>query len=211
MLQVKNLLYKHTRTSPPFFENLNFSLEKGKIHALFGKNGVGKTVLLNVLSNKHPLNSTLIGEIENKGVVLVNQRFDEMIVDQFTFLENLRFAKMGRFPNPIKNFKKDIDLPKAFLPFHISLSTPAYQLSGGQRQILALLMTLQQEVHILLLDEPTAALDVDNAKMVFEFLKRLPITQLVVCHDRELVRNYVTGKEFFLTMDVHGVRRLTNV
>ena len=66
--------------------------------------------------------------------------------------------------------------------------------SGGQRQILSLMMVLQREFDVLLLDEPTATLDEQNARMVFDFLHTLAeaqITLLVVCHDPELLEHSI--------------------
>ena len=58
---------------------------------------------------------------------------------------------------------------------------------------------------------PTAALDEQNAKIVFEFLKTLTcqgVTQLVVCHDRELVDHYADGQQFQMEIKSDGLRHL---
>ncbi|MGE5195990.1 MAG: ATP-binding cassette domain-containing protein, partial [Anaerolineae bacterium] len=51
-MRVKNLYFQHFKQAPYFFKNLSLHLEPGLIHALHGKNGVGKSVLLNILSKK---------------------------------------------------------------------------------------------------------------------------------------------------------------
>lgn len=211
-MQVNNLCYQHQRNAPLFFHNLCFNLEKGKIHALHGKNGMGKTVLLNILSKNISPQSILQGQIQKKEkVILVNQKFDQMIVDQFSFKDNLRFASMGLFPSVFSGLKDPAFLPDFITKFHLDINKPVKELSGGQRQILALLMVLQKEKGILLLDEPTAALDESNARIVFDFLRTLGMTILVVCHDRELVEGYVDGSHFHLEMDGSGVRRLVEI
>ena len=83
-----------------------------------------------------------------------------------------------------------------------------HQLSGGQRQILALMMKLQGNPGLLLLDEPTAALDEENAGLVFDFLKGLPLTVLAVCHDEELVERYTTGNRLQMYIGKDNVRYL---
>ncbi len=211
-MKVHQLSFQHHKNSPYFFKDLNFELEPGKMHALHGKNGMGKTVLLSLLSQKIPHQGVMTGQIIGaEHSVLVNQRFDQMIADQFSFEENLKFACMNRFPSPFLRLKNPHFCPDFLKQFHIDVSKPAGKLSGGQRQILALLMALQQKKTILLLDEPTATLDEQNAVVVFEFLKTLTtqnITLLVVCHQRELINQYANGHHFFLEMDAEGLRRL---
>ncbi len=214
-MHVKQLSYQHDKQAPYFFKDLTFHLEPGKIHALHGKNGVGKTVLLNVLSKKYPSHAVVKGEVGgHENVVLVNQRFDLMIADQFSFMENLKFACIGKYPSVFSMLRKPRFLPGLIERFHIDLSTPAGCLSGGQRQILALLMVLQRPTDVLLLDEPTATLDEVNAGMVFAFFKTLALqrmTLLVVCHDRELIHEHATGLHLQLEMDPTGMRKLSRL
>ena len=96
-------------------------------------------------------------------------------------------------------------LPKLIKRFGISFEKPVYLLSGGQRQILAILMVLQKPTKLLLLDEPTAALDHKNSTMVMEFLKELlksvSLTILIICHDKELVRTHAEDDFFEIKVD----------
>jgi ATPase subunit of ABC transporter with duplicated ATPase domains len=209
-MHAQSLSFKHHKNAPYFFKELSFKLERGKMHALHGKNGMGKTVLLSMLAGHAPQEAIVEGHIEGSAA-LVNQRFDQMIADQFTFQENLQFACMGRFPLPHKRLKPPKLVPAFLERFHIDASKPARLLSGGQRQILSLMMILQRGLDVLLLDEPTAALDEQNAELVFQFLKTLQdITLLVVCHDRDLIDRYADGSHFHIEMDQHsGTRRLS--
>ena len=183
------------------------------MHALHGKNGIGKTVLLHLLSRRIPLQGIMQGTIlGGENAILVNQRFDQMIADQFTFYENLQFACMGRFPSPFSRLTPPRFYPDFVDKFHLDVTKPASKLSGGQRQILALLMVLQKQPNMLFLDEPTATLDEQNAKTVFEFLKTLTlqnVTLLVVCHDRDLVSHYVDGQHLQLEVNGDGLRQVS--
>lgn len=211
-MQIHQLSFMHHKNAPYFFKDFSFDLKPGKMHALHGKNGMGKTILLNLLSRKIPPQGVMTGKIiGGENSILVNQRFDQMIADQFSFQENLKFACMDHFPSPFSRLRGPNFYPGFLKQFHIDLSKPASKLSGGQRQILALLMALQQKKNILLLDEPTATLDEQNAIIVFEFLKTLTeqdITLLVVCHDRDLINHYANGQHLFLEMDSNGLRKL---
>jgi ABC-type multidrug transport system ATPase subunit len=210
-MNVQQLSYKHHKNGPHFFQDLTFELSPGKIHALHGKNGVGKSILLQLLSGQHFSGSQVTGRINVQGgVAIVNQRFDQMIADEFTFAENLLFSKMTRFPKPFAALQPSPHLHSQLCnKFHIDMNLPVKMLSGGQRQILALMMALQRPVQWLLLDEPTATLDEQNAAMVFEFLRSISDrTFLVVCHDRELIREYANGIHLRLELDEQSVRRL---
>lgn len=214
-MRVKNLCFQHHKQSPYFFNNLSFELEEGLIHALHGKNGVGKSVLLHILSQNFEPDAVLTGKIDAEKTVLMCQQFDQTLVNQFTFLENLKFSSLPQFPSVFARLKSPT-IPDYFLKllhrFHIDVTIPVHKLSGGQRQILALLMKLQRNPRILLLDEPTATLDEQNATMVFEFLKILKgVTLLIVCHDQELINRYTTGQHLQMEIDTEGVRQLQNL
>lgn len=211
-MNVQHLNFQYQKNGPLFFKDFSFKLGTGKIHALHGKNGMGKSVLLSLLSGKIPPQGIMSGQITGaEKSVLMNQRFDQMIADHFSFMENLKFACMSRFPLPFLRLTSPSFLPPFLEKFHIDLEKPVHQLSGGQRQILALLMALQKEKEVLLLDEPTAALDEENTQLVFDFLNILAqqgMTLLVVCHDRELMQQYVTGNSLCLEKDEEGFRSL---
>lgn len=206
---VQNLSYKHNKNAPYFFHGLSFSLEKGKIHALHGKNGVGKTILFNILHRMTDKNAIVSGEIIANDVCLMNQRFDQTLADQFTFLENLHFAHISAFPSLLSTVKKKSIFCEIIEKFNIDPAIPVYRLSGGQRQILALLMKLQKQPQNLLLDEPTATLDQQNAILVFEFLKTLKdVTIFTICHDKDLIHRYANGQHLHLVIESNGIRKL---
>lgn len=208
-MKVINLSYQHCKKSSYFFKDLSFSLERGKVHALHGKNGSGKTLLLSILSKNTPKEAIITGEISSSSVALMKQKFDDEIVPSFTFEENLQFASLKRFPKPFFPLKSPSFIPDFLERFQINPHIPIENLSGGQRQILSLMMKLQRNVDVLLLDEPTATLDEKNALNVFEFIKSLTdMTVLIVCHDKELIYKYVDGAHLTLEVSSSGERDL---
>ncbi len=74
-MQIHQLSFMHHKNAPYFFKDLSFNLEPGKMHALHGKNGMGKTVLLQLLSKKIPPYGIMQGQITGgENAILVNQR-----------------------------------------------------------------------------------------------------------------------------------------
>jgi ABC-type multidrug transport system ATPase subunit len=208
-MQVGHLFFQHKKGADYFFKDLSFELEEGRIHALHGKNGIGKSVLLQVLNKNIAPGSIVSGTIVSEKTDLLCQQFDFTLANEFTFLENLQCSKFNKFPSFFR-LKKKVDYMNDILgKFHIDPNIAVYKLSGGQRQILALLMKLAKEPKILFLDEPTSTLDEENAEMVFKFLQTLSnITLLVICHDQKLIQKYATGTHFHIEKNQDGSRSL---
>lgn len=209
---VENITLQRKKGGPYFFHNLSFVAQKGKIHAVEGKNGVGKSVLFRLLEEQKVEEG--IGEVvvSTQAICSMPQKFDESLVGPFSFLENLRCSRLGKYPKMGRKKKEPLltrEEETLLERFHIDQHLPVEKLSGGQRQILSLLLHVRKSCEVLLLDEPTAALDEENAEMVFEFLRLLPgQTILVICHDRELLARYVTGDFFVLQRNSDGVRTM---
>lgn len=228
---IKNLSFKFDKNSPDFFKDLGVEFEPNQVHFIQGDNGVGKSTLFNILQGKNESSSQLHASIELQGqtyqaqhnmlpstftnkVCTVQQNYDRMIASEFTFLQNLQLAKLPSYPG-IKSLPEGtiFDVMHS-LPAGI-VNTPAHLLSGGQRQLLAILMALQKPTRILLLDEPTATLDKKNAQMIIQSLQHLAaelkVTMLIICHDRELVEKYAAGNYFVMEQAENGVREIKKV
>ena len=188
-------LHFHYCPTRPIFSGVTLSFEAGKLHGIKGRNGSGKSTLFRLLMGELPHRGKIVC---GAGAALVHQNFDKMIADQFSFMDNVKLASMGERPSFFRAPKLRGQLPAFLERYGIDSDRPACLLSGGQRQILALLMTLQKGPSLLLLDEPTAALDPKNAALFFDFVRELirerKITVIAVCHDHELIEKYADGK-----------------
>ncbi|MCL5436960.1 MAG: ATP-binding cassette domain-containing protein [Candidatus Dependentiae bacterium] len=225
---VKNLSFSFSRKERPFFDSLEFTLSPASLTFVRGRNGIGKSLLLRILSgNVHAYERctgtiTLGGKEYELGgsqafpqkyrdaVRMVHQKFDLMIADQFSFIENIHLARLPKYPG-LRMQAAPITLPTTLNHFAIDLEKPVHLLSGGQRQILATTMAIQKSTTVLLLDEPTAALDYQNARTVMQFLKELTQTAglatIVISHDHELVEQFAEDHYFELEVDENTATR----
>lgn len=219
------------KTKVLFFKDLNLSFELNKIHFIRGKNGAGKSTLFRILRGNIYSEESITGSASYKecmydlsseydrdelssNVRMVTQKFDDMLADQFTFTENLQLANIDFLPSAFSGLPNNYIVPPFIERFGIAPDAPVHLLSGGQRQILAILMALQKSASILLLDEPTAALDEKNGAMVMEFLESLievekNLTILIICHDKELVEAYARNEYYYhIAVSDEGIRTI---
>ncbi len=222
-LSIQNLSFSFDHTQDKhFFKNISCAFKKNTMNFIRGRNGAGKSTLFRILRGKiEPIESVTgtailnghtydLSQVESRrnfsnDIRLAPQKFDEMLADQFTFPENLQLAGMPTYPG-LTPFVPATDIPELVARFGIDYTVPAGMLSGGQRQILSILMALQKSARILLLDEPTAALDDKNSSMVMAFLHDLlktskDLTILVICHDKELVNQY--AEHHYYEIEIH--------
>ena len=165
-------------------KKLSYSFKKGKIYSLIGPSGSGKSTLLNILSLIDRPNSGSVF-FENKQINFEDQIKNDIfrskkigiiyqqdnLLPDFTALENIYLASLAAGKS------KNLSLNKAkFLLKKVGLSSRSghypYQLSGGEKQRVSIARAVINDPQIILADEPTGSLDNDNAKTVFEILKK---------------------------------------
>ncbi len=175
-IEFKNVSYKYSSAEKPTINNISFKLNKGERLALVGLNGAGKTTLIKlmcglydptegeILLNGKPVNSYNRDEYFK----IFSTVFQDICVLPVTIAENISGAETGRYDlekvySCMKKagiYEKVMNLPeKENTKLVKSVFENATELSGGETQKLALARALYKDAPILLLDEPTAALD----------------------------------------------------
>lgn len=228
ILLLENVSFRFAGQECNFFEGLSVAFPGRAIHFIQGQNGAGKSTFFSILQGGVQPRESLLGRVVIDGkkleftdqqrsglselkdnVKMVQQAFDGMIADQLSFESNLRAAGMGRYPT-LAGLPLAKPIPDLINRFQIDMQKPAHLLSGGQRQILAILMALQKPAKILLLDEPTAALDQKNSEMVMDFLHELKektgLTILIITHDREIMARYAQHGHYRISVSPDGKR-----
>lgn len=171
-------------------DHVDFSLEKGEIHALLGENGAGKTTLMRILYGLYTADEgqILINEkpvvihspkdaIKN-GIGMVTQHFT--LVPTLTVAENLVLGETEGLLLNLPALEKKV--AEASERFGIPVNPQALikHLSVGERQRVEILKALYHNANVLILDEPTAVLVPQEVDMLFEALTRLQKTGLSV-------------------------------
>lgn len=171
-------------------DNVDFSLEKGEIHALLGENGAGKTTMMRILYGLYKEDSGIIKI--NGEVVEINTPKDAianqigMVTQHFALVPPMTVAEnvvLGYTDGFVVN-KADIErkVNEAAQRFGIDIKADQYvrDLSVGQRQRVEILKALYRDAKVLILDEPTAVLVPQEVDALFETLRRLTAEGLSV-------------------------------
>jgi len=228
LFSLKSFSFAFDHKSPRFFDNVSLEVTVPGLTFVQGKNGAGKSTLFRLLQGivgrheqvhgivevrGHQYNLELAGDrqrLHRKSMIL-HQSFDSMLAPSFTGFENLQFAKFDENPG-LTLVPLDPQISDFAVQFALPLEKPVYQFSGGQRQMLAMLMITQKSLDLLFLDEPTAALDHKNSDYLMRGIEQLVqdtgISVLCVSHDQDIVRNYARSI-IEITQSLSGSRQFT--
>ncbi len=227
-LIINNMSFKFNGQKNYFFHNAHITFESGNTYFIQGKNGVGKSTFFSILQGTIPRNATLTGTVifDAAEFIIQNNCFDQklcsqiktvvqdvnsMIVNAMTVKDNLQLAHLPMYPRLIP-LAYTVTMSKIMHQFNIDQVMTVQQLSGGQKQILAIMMALQKPTQILLLDEPTAALDEKNTHMVIQFLtdlaKTLDLIIIIITHDKELTTTYAKNHAVTINIEDNGTRSI---
>lgn len=165
------------------FSDLNLNFDAGKVYALIGNSGCGKTTLLNMLAKLEPYDK---GSIQYKGKDLrkikpTNYFRNELgylfqnfgLIDNKTVSENLDLGLIGhKLDKQKKRETKEEVLDRVGLSY-IQLDQKVYELSGGEAQRVALAKIILKDPPLILADELTAALDPETSQEIMDLLLTL--------------------------------------
>ncbi|SEP04951.1 ATP-binding cassette, subfamily B [Rhodopseudomonas pseudopalustris] len=184
------------RPDEPVLNHMSFTAEPGKMTALVGPSGGGKSTVLALLLRLYEAGSGDI-RIDGQSIAAVSRRSlrqQTAYVGQDVYLfrdsirANIAFGKIGASEDEIVAAAKAAHAHDFIMSFPLGYDTPVgehgAQLSGGQRQRIAVARALLRDAPIVLLDEATAALDSESEKLVQEAIERLCLnrTTIVIAH-----------------------------
>ena len=197
-IKLVNISFQYNKNLPNILNKLNFEINRGEKIAIKGQTGSGKSTLANIISG---LLDPLEGEIYIDSAVLnsknlKNWQKNVAIVPQTVFLndstvlENIAIGidKSTIDYNKVKNSTKLAQIDKFIesLPnkYNEKVGERGVRLSGGQRQRMGIARALYRDASVIILDEPTNALDIETEKLVMDSITKLDkgITLIMISH-----------------------------
>ena len=200
MLKIENVSYKYKGSDRNVLKNLNITFESGKLSTIVGASGSGKTTLLSLMAG---LDTPTEGAIQINGKALSALNLDEyrskhvsMIFQAFQLFPLLTAIENVCFPMECNGVSKK-DAQKQAVTFLESVGIDKTKhkrypsnLSGGEQQRVAIARALATGAKVLLADEPTGNLDVDNGNAVIDLLKNIAHKDgycvIIVTHDLDI-------------------------
>lgn len=198
ILEMKNI----TKIFPGVkaLDNVNLKIKPKQIHALVGENGAGKSTLMNILSGVYP-HGTYEGDIivngetcqfkdiresEAKGIAIIHQEL--ALIPSLSIAENVFIGNEqtdnGFTVNWNKTRLKTIEILKK-VGLDVNIDTRVKDLGMGKQQLVEICKALSKNVKILILDEPTAALNDEDSNHLLNLildLKQQGITCIIISH-----------------------------
>ncbi|MHC2995605.1 MAG: sugar ABC transporter ATP-binding protein [Candidatus Atribacteria bacterium] len=167
-------------------DKVSLELREGEIHAVIGENGAGKSTLVNVLGgvlwpdsgqiflNGREVNFLNSAEAIERGIGVISQElsdFPHLTVAENIFVNKLNERKFGFLDK--KELFKQASLKLRAFEVQIDPATRVRNLSIGLRQILQIVRAILLGPRVLILDEPTTSLDIDETNALFKLLRNL--------------------------------------
>ncbi len=179
--------------------NVNFKVKRGEIHCLVGENGAGKSTLMKVLSGVYPYGtysgniiyngkeqqSKTIADSEAAGIAIIYQEL--ALIPELSVYENIYFGHEimdGKVINWNQTIVQAGEMLKK-VRLNMNPSTKIRDLGVGSRQLVEIAKALSKDVKLLILDEPTAALNEDDSANLLDLLRKLKeqgVTCIMISH-----------------------------
>jgi putative multiple sugar transport system ATP-binding protein len=191
-----------TKTFPGVkaLQDVSLAVRRGEIHAICGENGAGKSTLMKVLSGVYPAGSydgqivvdgepvqfSSISDSERQGIVIIHQEL--ALVPYLSVAENIFLSNEQKGRGGLIDWNRT-NAEAARLLASVGLDenpvTPVGQLGVGKQQLVEIAKALSKDVRLLILDEPTAALNDQDSEHLLGLLRQLRergMTSIIISH-----------------------------
>jgi ATP-binding cassette subfamily B protein len=183
--------------SKPLLNRIDITIERGRLTSLWGESGSGKSTIVQLLQRKYPLNSgnILVDGIRAEQFDLAMYRSQIGVVPQrikifnATLLDNILLGRRVSHADEVIHTIDFLGLTPFYNRFEQGLFTmlgeDGRELSGGERQVLALTRALLWKPEVLIVDEGFSFIDVDLESMIFAVVQRYAFDHavLIITHD----------------------------
>ena len=198
IVQAQNLSFRY-EGSPPGEEvlsRLSFAIARGERVGLVGCNGVGKSTLLKILVGILPMQdgALTVGGLEptRKNLPEIRKKVGYIFQDSDSqlFMPTVRadvaFA-VQNYGYPPDEVEARTRRALVQVQMEAYADRPVYRLSGGQKKLASIAGILTLDPELILMDEPSAALDPRNRRKLIQILNALPCAKLIASHDLDFI------------------------
>lgn len=198
-IRAEGLSFAYGPAEAPIFDNLDFTIPAGKMVAIVGPSGAGKTTLVRImlgllnasrgrlLVDGVPVGPATLSSWRGRiGAVMQDDHLlTGTLADNIAFFDNGADLKLVEQAGRLARIHEDIvRMPMAYQSL---IGDMGAALSAGQRQRILLARALYRDPDVLFLDEGTANLDPETERAIADMIARLPVTRIVIAHRPALV------------------------
>lgn len=192
IIRLKNLSKDFGKTMA--LRSLSIDIEQGEFVLVTGPSGSGKTTLLGVLNEEiQPDRGDFKSRVDFEKIAIVFQ--DLRLIENATIMENFTFSYFPQKNYSYSDFKKHADELLEFFALKDKAKKKLKDLSGGEKQIIAVIRALLSQPDLLLLDEPTSSLDESRSQKLYDLVNlyniKKKLTVVWATHDRFLAKKHL--------------------
>ena len=203
-IKIEKLKYQYDKDLPFILNNIDFEIKKGDKIAIKGKTGTGKSTLINIILGL--LNPTegkfIVDDIEvnesnqinwQKNIALVPQTIflnDATILENIAIEEDPKEINLEKVKQSTKIAQIDSFIEGLTNKYNEKVGERGVKLSGGQRQRLGIARALYRNANLIILDEPTNALDGETESKVMDSITSLEVTVIMISHSNTSLKYF---------------------
>ena len=205
-IMIEKLTFRYNESLPPIIENINLEIKKGEKVVIKGETGSGKSTLANIISGLiSPSEGKILVdgieiEISNKknwqkNIAIVPQTIflnDSTILENIAIGTNLNEIDIEKVKKSAKLAQIDEFIEKLPHKYNEQVGERGIRLSGGQRQRIGIARALYKNSSLIILDEPTNALDLETENLVISTISKLStdITLILISHSNNTLKYF---------------------
>lgn len=193
-IKFENVSFQYEKNIP-IIKNLSFSIGKKETVGLIGANGAGKSTIMKILLGLLPYEGTVtvdslsvskknLSEIRRKLGFVLQDSDNQMFMP--TVYEDMMFAPRN-YGMSKEEAEKRVDTVLEQLGLKELKHRYNHKISGGEKRMAAIATILAMEPEIILMDEPSTALDPVNRRIIINTINQLPQTKIIASHDLDMI------------------------